>query len=214
MQISISNLCEPGDENLWRNPGLTLTPSVRPCPCRPQPPSDFHQISPFHPTLGPLLPPTPTAGGLRPGAHLTDSCWFGSLHHTPDKRGIQDSFLLLPLLHSSLQSPAQTQFPGTGLLQGLLMKSFPAHMIGRDCHPTIAATAAAAAAAAMIPTLPSHLRSPIPHLHWVYSCGNSKWLCAFSVCIHPSHVCVCVRACVCVCTSATRVMCVCVGVCS
>lgn len=204
MQISITNL--------WKNPGLTLTQLIS------QGLSSATCPSPSSSCRSPLsiplpFPSSPTAGGLRPGAHLTDSCWFGSLHHTPDKRGIQDSFVLLPLLRSSLQSPPQTQFPGIGLQQGLLMKSFPAHMIGWDCHhhhtTTTIAAATTAAAAATIPTLPAHISGlPSPHLHPVYSCGNSKWLCAFSVCIHSLH-----HVWVCVCTFPTRVMCVCVSVC-
>ncbi|KAK9524109.1 hypothetical protein VZT92_017975 [Zoarces viviparus] len=58
--MQITNLCDPGDDvmDLWRSPRLTLTPSVRPCPRQPHPPpSDFHQISPFHPTFSLVHPP-------------------------------------------------------------------------------------------------------------------------------------------------------------
>lgn len=107
------------------------------------------------PTCIPL--PAPTSGnaaGFHPVGHLTDSCWCRSPHHTPDKRGIQDSSLLLTLLHSSFQSLPHKQFPDTGLLQALLMKSFPVNMIGWDCQHTTIGTAAVAA---KIPARVSHI---------------------------------------------------------
>lgn len=84
-QKSCLSLGCPGDGQLsvqrpvstsWRceEQSLTLHPSVKPCPCQPQP-RPLHQISTRAPrsTL-PCVSPTPTVGGLHPGAHLTDSC--------------------------------------------------------------------------------------------------------------------------------------------
>lgn len=206
MQISISNLCEPGDNviNLWRNPGLTLTPSVRPCPRQPhplRPPPDLP--FPSHPRPHP--PPPPEAFAL-------GSTWLTAVDlDLSITRQIKEGFrahscFSLRLAPASNPRRKRNSRP-PDFYRGLLMKSFPAHMIGWDCHHTTTIAATAASAAATIPALPSHLRSPIPHLHWVYSCGNSKWLCAFSVCIHPLPVCGWV--CVCLYIRDTCDVCVC-----
>lgn len=206
MQISISNLCEPGDNviNLWRNPGLTLTPSVRPCSRQPHPlwpPPDLP--FPSHPRPHP--PPPPEAFAL-------GSTWLTAVDLDLSitrqiKEGFRAHSCFSLRLRSCLQSPAQTQFPATGLLQGPPNEVIPSthdwvrlppHHHHR-CHRRLCCRHdPRSPLTSQVP----HPPSPLSVLMW----KQQVVVCIF--CVHTSLACVWVGVCVFV--HPRHVWCVCV----